>query len=94
MEDPEEEFFDQPPRVHGVRRDTIVFELTAEDAIAVGKLKSDVAFYLFYEAALFGMVLIVIFAEPNILTAAIMYYLISFLAINGIAFILKFVLLN
>ena len=90
MEDPEADFSDQP-RAHRVRRGSIVNELIARDAILISKLRSDVLWWLVYEAALFAMVLTVMFIESDI-SKAVIEYQISFLAINGIVFALKFVL--
>ena len=66
--DPEANFFDQPPR-HGQRRDTIVFELSNDERIAVSKLRADASIYLFYEliiGALVGSVIIQKGDEKNI----------------------------
>ena len=91
MEDPEADFSNQP-HAHGVRRGSIVNELIARDEILISKLRSEVLFWLVYEAALFAMVLTVMFTDSNI-SKAVIEYQISFLAINGTVFTLKFVLL-
>ena len=57
--DIEANFFDQP-RQHGVRRDTLVQELSAEDLEAAQRLKGDTCINLFYESMLGGCTLAVI----------------------------------
>ena len=85
--DPEAQFFDRN-RMGGVRRDTIVQQLSVQDQAAIEKIKSDTLYTICFEGSL-CIACMVLWAKDDQGSSAVEQYLFWWLMLNGIPCLMK-----